>query len=153
MKKTFITIIMLTVFTVAKAQTIDTAKQNRQRDAMQHRMDSLSNVPFDQKIFSAVEQEPQFPGGLEKFYNYLQNNLKYPEKAQDQNVQGKVRVNFVVEKDGSLSNFEIRQSLSQETDAEAIRVLKNCPKWKPGMQGGRPVRVEYSVPISFPLNQ
>jgi TonB family protein len=115
--------------------------------------DSLENVPFDKKIFTAVEQEPQFPGGLEKLYNYLQTNLKYPENARDQGIRGRVRINFVVEKDGSLSNFEIRKSLSPETDAEALRVMQNCPKWQPGMQNGQAVRVEYSVPIPFPVDE
>lgn len=149
MKKTFITIIMLAAFAVAKAQTTDTAKQNQQRVAKQHRMDSLRNMPFDQKIFTAVQQEPEFVGGTKALHKYLKANLKYPQKAVDENISGEVLLSFVVEKDGSLSDIKVIRGLSRETDYEAIRLLENCPKWKPGMQNGTPCRVQYSLPINF----
>ena len=152
MKIILITIIALTAFTIAKAQTTDTAKQNQQGNATQHRMDSLRNEPFDQKIFTWVENMPVFPGGELGFHKYFEENLKYPDKARDQNIKGKVRVNFVIEKDGSLTNIKIWKSLSPETDAEAMRVLNNCPKWIPGKQNGRLVRVAYSLQIPFPLS-
>src|ERR1700743_1246850 len=103
------------------------------------------------KIFTAVEQEPTFAGGIEKFYAFLRNNIHYPAVAKENNVQGKVFVSFVVEKDGSLTDIKVVRSLGSGTDEEAVRVLKNSPKWKPGIQNGRPVRVYYTVPISFAL--
>ena len=112
--------------------------------------DSLLNLPADQKIFSAVEKEPQFPGGIEKFYQYLVKNERYPDRARENNIRGKVFLSFVVEKDGSLTEIKVNKPLSPETDAEAIRLLNNSPKWKPGMQNGRPVRVAYTMPITFP---
>jgi TonB family protein len=129
-----------------------TFKLPKQELTAQQRIDSLRNLPSDQKIFTAVEHAPQFPGGIENFYGYLKQNLRYPDKARDQKISGKVWINFVIEKDGSLTDIQIWRSLSPETDAEAIRVMQNCPRWNPGMQNGRPVRVEYGLPITFPIS-
>jgi TonB family protein len=114
------------------------------------RMDSIMNLPAGQKIFSAVEQEPTPPGGMGAFYDYITRNTVYPKSAKDQDIQGKVFLTFTVEKDGSLTNIKVLRGLSTDVDAEAIRVLKNAPKWKPGIQNGRAVRVQYNIPISFP---
>jgi len=103
------------------------------------------------KIFTAVEQEPSYPGGIEKFYKYLGNNIKYPAVAKENGVQGKVFVTFVVEKDGTLTDAKVVRGIGSGCDEEAIRVLKNSPKWKAGIQNGRPVRVQYTMPISFTL--
>ena len=101
--------------------------------------------------YMRVEHQPEFPGGIEKLYRYLGKNLRYPAAARGNNTQGKVFVTFVVEKDGSLTDIRILKSLSPETDAEAIRLMQACPKWNPGIQNGRPVRVQYSMPVSFTL--
>jgi protein TonB len=100
-------------------------------------------------LYNNVEHEPSFPGGLDKLYKYLTKNLKYPLVAKENNIKGKVFVTFVVEKKGSLTNVKILRSLSQETDAEALRLIHNSPKWHPGIRHGRPVRVQYSLPIVF----
>lgn len=105
------------------------------------------------KIFTAVEKEPEFAGGIEKFYKYLQNNIHYPAIAKENNVQGKVFVSFVVERDGTLTDVKVARSLGSGCDEEAVRVLRASPKWKPGIQNGRPVRVAYTMPISFALQQ
>lgn len=99
--------------------------------------------------FVAVEQIPEFTGGLEKLFIFITKNLKYP---QGEKVEGRVVVSFVVEKDGSLTDLKVNKSLSEATDAEAIRVMKISPKWQPGMQGGYPVRVRYALPITFSRN-
>jgi TonB family protein len=117
----------------------------------QQLMDSLRQVPLEQKIFTAVEHEPEFTGGKEAFNNYLKNNLVYPAKALEDNVNGRVPVSFIIERDGSLSDMKIYRSLSPETDAEALRLMKECPKWQPGSQNGRTVRVAYTVLIPFPI--
>jgi len=101
--------------------------------------------------YMKVEKAPEFPGGIERLYRYLGKNLRYPAAAKENNTQGKVFVTFVVEKDGSLTDIRILKSLSPETDAEAIRLMQACPKWSPGIQNGRPVRVQYSMPVSFSL--
>jgi TonB family protein len=101
-------------------------------------------------VFSAVEKEPQFPGD---FGSFLARNIRYPAADKDNNVQGKVFIQFIVEKDGSLSNFKILRAPDQTLGDESIRVLSASPKWIPGYQNGKPVRVMYTVPISFTLSQ
>jgi len=103
------------------------------------------------QIFTSVEQVPEFAGGLEKFGQYLSKNIRYPAVARENNTQGRVICTFVVEKDGSLTDIKVVRGIGSGCDEEAVRVLKNSPKWKPGIQNGRPVRVQYSVPISFTL--
>jgi protein TonB len=102
-------------------------------------------------IFIKVEHEPEFPGGTEKLYQYLEKNLRYPSAAKENNIQGKVFVTFVVEKDGSLTGIKVKKSLSRETDAEAIRLIQASPKWNPGVLNGRAVRVQYTLPVVFAL--
>lgn len=103
------------------------------------------------KVFDVVEQMPQFPGGMPALMKWLQDNMKYPKEAQDAKQQGRVIVSFVVEKDGSITNVRVVKSVTPALDEEAIRVVKAMPKWNPGMQNGEPVRVNYTVPISFQL--
>ncbi|MEO3405228.1 TonB family protein [Mucilaginibacter sp. CAU 1740] len=103
------------------------------------------------EVFTAVENVPEFPGGLEAFGKFLASNLKYPAAAREQKIQGRVIITFIVEKDGSLSNKKIVRGITDDLNNEALRVIALSPKWKPGIQNGRPVRVQYSVPISFTL--
>jgi len=103
------------------------------------------------KIFTSVEQAPAFPGGLEAFYKYLGKNIRYPAVARENNTQGRVIVNFVCERDGSLTDIKVVRGIGDGCDEEAIRVIKASPKWSPGIQNGRPVRCSYTVPIAFTL--
>jgi len=105
------------------------------------------------KIFTSVEKNPEFPGGLEKFYAYLSKSIRYPAVARENNTQGKVIVNFVVEKDGSLTDVKVVRGIGDGCDEEAVRVLRASPHWGPGIQNGRPVRCSYTVPISFTLSE
>ena len=102
-------------------------------------------------IFTAVEQNPEFPGGMTAMYRFLGNNIKYPNEAQKNKVQGRVFVRFIVEKDGSISNIDILKGIGGGCDEEAKRVVNSMPKWKPGFQNGKPVRVYYNMPIVFKL--
>jgi TonB family protein len=111
--------------------------------------DSLGYDP--NKVFSAVEREPSFVGGMEKFYKFLEGIIRYPDVAKRYNVQGKVFITFVVEKDGSLTDIRVVRGVGSGCDEEAVRVMARSPKWNPGMQNGRPVRVQYIMPISFSL--
>lgn len=104
-----------------------------------------------EEVFMVAEQMPEFPGGMKELLKFLQNNLKYPENAMKNNVQGRVIVQFVVEKDGTLTEFKVARSVDPDLDAEALRVLQTMPKWKPGMQRGKIVRVKFTVPVSFKL--
>lgn len=105
------------------------------------------------KIFTSVEQVPEFPGGLEAFGKYLSKNIRYPAVARENNTQGRVIVSFVCERDGSLTDVKVARGIGDGCDEEAVRVIKASPKWKPGIQNGRPVRVAYSVPIAFTLSE
>jgi len=105
------------------------------------------------EIFTAVENSAEFPGGIEKFYSYLSKSIRYPGVARENNVQGKVFLTFVVEKDGSLTDIKVLRGIGSGCDEEAMRVIKASPKWKPGQQNGRPVRQQYTVPISFTLQE
>ena len=105
------------------------------------------------KIFTSVEQNPEFPGGDAAFGKYLGNKIRYPAVAKENNVQGKVFLNFTVERDGSLTDIKVVRGIGSGCDDEAVRVLKSSPRWKPGIQNGRAVRVSYTIPISFTLQQ
>lgn len=98
-----------------------------------------------------AEKMPEFPGGTEAMYSFLQKELTYPEVARNNGIQGTVLLEFVVERDGSVSNVKPVVSLFPECDAEAIRVVKKMPKWKPGEQLGKPVRCYFNIPIRFTL--
>jgi protein TonB len=101
----------------------------------------------------SIEMQPAFPGGMGKFYAYLRKSVKYPPMATENNIQGKVFLSFVVEKNGDLTDIKVDRKLGGGTDEEAIRVLKASPRWTPGIQNGNPVRVKYNIPISFALAQ
>ena len=98
-----------------------------------------------------AEKQPEFPGGMEKFYELLKNELKYPETALKGNIQGMVVIEFVVEKDGRITAPKATHSLFPDCDKEAIRALLQLPKWNPGEQLGKPVRCYYTIPIRFSL--
>lgn len=107
--------------------------------------------PEEQTIFEVVEQMPQFPGGEAALMQYLNKNIKYPMIAQESGTQGRVIVQFVVNKDGSIVDVQVARSVDPYLDKEALRVIKAMPKWQPGMQRGKPVRVKYTVPVTFRL--
>lgn len=114
--------------------------------------DSLKKTVADTTIYTSAEKVPEFPGGNSGFLMYISKNLRYSRDARAVQKQGKVTVIFVVEKDGSVSNVRVLRSLFPSLDAEAIRVVSNSPKWKPGTQNGIPVRVAFSVPITFNIS-
>lgn len=102
-------------------------------------------------IFTVVENDPEFPGGMEALYKYLRDNIKYPQLARDNNITGRVYVTFVVERDGSIANPRVLKDIGGGCGAEAVRVVKSMPKWTPGKQRGKAVRVQFNLPVSFNL--
>ncbi|MCD4789197.1 MAG: energy transducer TonB [Bacteroidales bacterium] len=104
------------------------------------------------QIFTVVEAMPTFPGGDVARIKYLNENIKYPQMARESGIQGRVFVTFVVEKDGRVTDVKIMRGIGGGCDEEAIRVIKNMPKWVPGKQRGKPVRVQFNMPILFKLN-
>lgn len=108
-------------------------------------------VTSDDQTFSVVEQMPEYPGGMRAGLEFMARNLRYPTKAREAGKQGRVIVQFVVRKDGSLSDFKVLRPVDPWLDAEAIRVISTMPKWKPGMQDGKPVSVKFTLPVTFML--
>ena len=102
--------------------------------------------------FDVVEQMPDFPGGSAELMKYLTENVKYPEEAYSKGEQGRVILTFIVEPDGSITNVKVVKSVSEAIDAEAIRVVESMPKWIPGKQSGKAVRVKYTIPVTFRLS-
>ena len=109
--------------------------------------------PVDDPTFelSAVEEQPEFPGGLEALYKFLGKNVKYPAMETDAGIQGRVFVEFVVSNDGSITDVVLKRGVSGGLDKEAVRVVKTMPKWSPGKMNGKPVKVRYILPVNFIL--
>lgn len=105
----------------------------------------------DDEVYGAVDVMPEYFGGVNAMFDFIQKNVNYPESAKKKGIEGRVFVQFVVEKDGSLSSFQVLRGVNDELNDEAIRVLKMMPKWKPGMKDGKPVRVQYTMPFKFQL--
>jgi len=103
-------------------------------------------------IFQIVEDEPEFPGGMQAMQEYLRDNIRYPTMAREAGIEGTVFVTFVVERDGSITNVEVQRGIGGGCDEEAIRVVQNMPNWEPGEQRGQPVRVQFTLPVRFVLN-
>jgi protein TonB len=111
----------------------------------------VEEEPDEVTIFEVVENMPEFPGGMAALMQFLSKNIKYPTIAQENGTQGKVSVQFVVNRDGTVVDPVIVRSVDPYLDKEALRVISQMPKWKPGMQRGKAVRVKYTVPVSFRL--
>ena len=110
-----------------------------------------SQEETEKGVFGVVEEMPQYPGGQMELMKFLSETVKYPEAAEKAGTQGRVIASFIVEKDGSISGAKVVRSVSEELDAEALRVINAMPKWMPGKQSGKAVRVKYTIPISFRL--
>lgn len=120
----------------------------------------LTNIAFcqeetktsgDEPVFVIVEEQAEFPGGMEAMYAYIQKNLVYPEKAKAEGIEGRVFVTFTIEKDGSISNILIKRAIGGGCEEAAVEMIKNMPKWNPGKQKGKPVRFQFTLPIKFEL--
>ena len=115
--------------------------------------EALPQVPItkDSVVLKTVELLPEFPGGIVQFMKWLTRNLRYPPIAQSQRIQGKVVVSFIINKDGSIASPTIVQSVDPVLDREALRVVKMMPRWKPGLQNGKPCRTMFAIPVNFQL--
>ena len=132
---------------------------NSMPDVLEPRPVTVPSVPIvskstkesDGEVYQIVENMPMFPGGDQKMWEFISNNIQYPQEALEKRIQGSVFVGFIVEPDGSLSDVKILRSLGSSCDEEAVRVVKSMPKWEPGKQRGQAVRVSYQIPITFKL--
>jgi protein TonB len=121
----------------------------------QNRVGTAAVPTADNSIREAasLDSYPEFEGGMAAWAKFIQKNLRYPSQAQEDGIQGKVFVSFVIEKDGSISNVTLLRGVAASVDQEALRVIQKSPKWKPGIQNKQFVRVRYNIPISFSLAQ
>lgn len=109
--------------------------------------------PVEEETYdlAAVQEQPDFPGGMAKMYEYLHKNTKYPDMEFDAGIQGKVYIQFVVERDGSVEDVKVRRGVSPGLDKEALRAVKSMPKWSPGKMNGKAVKVRFTIPVDFKL--
>lgn len=114
-------------------------------------MTSTAQTKKNNMVYDVVEVMPQYPGGQIAMLKYIMENIKYPEQAMKEGIQGRVTVSFIVEKDGRVSNVRLLRSVQSSLDKEAVRVVKSMPKWSPGKQKGKPVRVRFNIPVMFKL--
>ncbi len=137
---------------------VETEDLNINADVQQDEVIEVYEAPeviedevVEPEIFQIVEEMPSFPGGETKLMEYVAKNIKYPQIARETGIQGRVFVGFVVEPDGSISNVKLLRGIGGGCDEEAMRVIKSLPKWKPGKQRGKAVRVSYQIPVYFKL--
>ena len=121
------------------------------RVVIYHEQKEYSGIVGNDGIFQVVENQPEFPGGMAELMKYLKKNLRYPQICKEQGVQGRVIVQFVVNPDSTLSDFNVIKSVNPHLDKEALRVVSSMPKWKPGEQRGKPVSVRFTLPVTFRL--
>jgi protein TonB len=134
---------------------------NTEDDASKRQMETFVPPPppkpkveeVTEEIFVVVEEQPEFPGGNAAMMKFLSDNIKYPVIAQENGIQGRVITNFVVERDGSITDVQVVRGVDPSLDKEAVRVIQSMPKWKPGKQRGSPVRVRFTLPVVFRLQQ
>ena len=124
-----------------------------QKDEIDTSVQSVEKAhSIEDVTFTVVEKAPVFPGGMEKLFQYLTNNVEYPQVAKEKGIQGRVFVNFIVDNDGSVDSVKVLKGIGGGCDEEAIRVVAAMPNWEPGMQRGKPVRVSYNLPVKFTLD-
>ncbi len=113
---------------------------------------SAASSKEEEKVYTVVDKAAEYPGGMNALMTFLASNIRYPENAQKNNVQGRVVVRFVVGKDGKISDAKVMKGVDPELDAEAVKVIMNMPKWEPGEAGGKPVASYFNLPVSFKLH-
>jgi protein TonB len=132
--------------------TVDADPSDIPEDVPYYIPEPVEETPVNDVFFIVVEVMPEYPGGYEACLKFLSDNLVYPDFARRTGLEGKVYIKFVVEPDGRLTNFEVERSVAPVLDEEALRVVKLMPKWIPGKQRSKAVRVQFQIPITFKLN-
>ena len=143
---------------VSNIETVARTTERIAKDVVNNLTDTEVKVETDAieqegPVFQVVEEMPEFPGGMEACMKWMGDNIKYPKDAMEKKQEGRVIVQFIVERDGSITHIEVKRSVSPSIDAEAVRVVGTMPKWKPGKQRGKVVRVKYTLPVMFRLNK
>jgi len=152
MKSILISVVFMSFALMLNAQTQDST---RSLDKAKNHSGKNSTYPIEdveENVFLVVEVAPEYPGGLDSLMKYLQENITYPKDAREANIQGTVYVTFIVEANGSVSSVKVLRGIGGGCDEEAARVVKGMPNWKPGTQRGKPVRVQFNLPVRFILH-
>jgi len=136
---------------IASVSTKDDSEQGIDIAELKEHKIIIEEKPIEEKPFVTVEQMPSFPGGEAELHKFIRENLKYPVLAREEGIQGRVVIRFVVEKDGTLSDFSVLRGIDPQCDKEAIRLMKTSPEWIAGKQNGREVNVYYTLPITFKI--
>ncbi|HLO45356.1 MAG TPA: TonB family protein [Leadbetterella sp.] len=159
----FFVMLVISSFTIVDTQQIGNVltkleEKPLKNEEINHTVSSKFEIKSDttkpsqiEEIFTTVDQNPEYPGGMSAMYRYLGQNIIYPGKAQKANIQGKVFVKFVIKADGTIDQIKIAKGVNPDLDNEAMRVVRNMPNWHPAMQNGKPVAVYYNLPINFRL--
>lgn len=144
-------VILFTVTNVLSFKEFDSYIFEDTSEAYNNVIGGIIETEIDSTSYRFVEQMPEFPGGNDSLLIYLKNNIQYPENCKKDSISGVVLIEFIIEKDGSVTNVKPIVKAVPELDAEAVRVIENMPKWKPGKQQGKPVRVSMQIPIRFSI--
>ena len=149
---------------IVEEEEMPTIEEVKQNEVGAENLEGTGEIVFDEPveevlkegndddiIFTVVEQQAEFPGGLEAMVRFLQKNMKYPAIARRMGVEGTVFVSFVIDREGVISDLQVVKGISTECDKEALRVIKIMPPWKPGKQNGRPVKCRFVLPVKFKL--
>jgi periplasmic protein TonB len=142
---------LATQFIPTTEELIATVKNGNVTDSVFYNEPITPEIPVEEKIFYVVEEQPEFPGGIKALYKFIGENLIYPDEAQKNNIQGRVILQFVVNPNGSADRIEVLRGIDPLLDNEAIRVVNKLPKFKPGKQGGVPVKVWFTLPVLFKI--
>jgi periplasmic protein TonB len=149
MTKILYTLLVLSLCTTSFAQQPDPANLDEIDKPLPPKV-VQKTIP---SVFIHVDQMPEYPGGSPALLNYLSSNIRYPGEARKSNIQGKVVVTFSIDEEGSIVDEKITRFIGGGCDEEAVRVIKAMPKWKPALNGGKPVKVQYTLPITFKLGR
>lgn len=150
MKKSIYPLFILSIFFLILIEYIN-AQENNANQIIPETKDTLVKDK-DTITVRFVENMPEFPGGIKEFNQFLSNELRYPENCRVKGISGVVNVEFIIEKNGEVTHVRVITPIHPDLDAEAVRVIKKSPKWTPGIQFGKPVRVVYLIPIRFTLH-
>lgn len=145
-------IILLFIFALLAPVFAFSQKDSSKSDSAKYEK-MIGNLDTGLVKFNMMEQPPQFKGGMKGFGEFLRDNMVYPKEAKRKGTSGKVILSFIVEKDGSITDVTVLQGIGDGCDEVAVEALKKSPKWLPGIQDGRPVRVKYNIPLSFGLRK
>jgi len=148
----FVTIGLVALF-VAGCEQKENNELSETMEKVSEKLQNEKPVLAEKKIYTVVEEQPEFPGGTKAMFKFLGENIKYPKAAADANVQGRVFLSFVVTETGEVQDIAILKGIGYGCDAEAVRVLSLFPKWEPAKQDGVPVNVRYNLPINFQLEE